>query len=190
MKILFSLLIIIFLNTILSAQLDLKNTILIDSSKVVKIGDKYLIAYQSINKTKGSQQTEIKYANLNFETIGFDQTKWNVKPKSHAELNRISYLLTNNPALAIEIVGNTDDIGNNRKNTRLSHKRALSVKKYLVKSGIHPSRIKTKGLGDKNTLCENPCKKNRRVEFFVYGDGTDLNKSWLKMYSPDKSIVK
>ncbi len=184
MKIIFSFLTLLFLNTFLLAQTNIKSSVQADSSKVVKIGDKLFIAYQSINKTNGSEYSQIRYENLNFENILFSETKWKVLPESFSKLNHISHLLKNNSNLSVVVTGFTDNIGSKRKNIKLSHKRALSAKKYLINTGIHPSRIVTKGLGDQHANCESPCAENRRVEFLVYGEGADLNKSWIKMYFP------
>lgn len=67
----------------------------------------------------------------------------------------------------IEIVGYTDSIGKQSYNLKLSEKRALSVKEYLLNTYNLPDSLVTtigKGIIKDNTLLE----KNRRVELRVY----------------------
>jgi outer membrane protein OmpA-like peptidoglycan-associated protein len=79
-------------------------------------------------------------------------------------------MLTDDPALKLEIDGHTDSDGADAANLDLSQKRADSVRTYLVANyKIDTSRLSTKGLGetkpiDANTTPEGKAN-NRRVEF-------------------------
>jgi len=71
--------------------------------------------------------------------------------------------------LNIEIQGHTDSDGSEIYNQNLSEKRAVSVKKYLVSSGISKTRLSTVGVGESMPVAENNTAegkaKNRRIEF-------------------------
>lgn len=70
----------------------------------------------------------------------------------------------------IEINGFTDDVGTVSSNQVLSEKRAEGVRNYLVRGGVEPERITTKGFGEDPNFFVGDNKtpegrqKNRRVE--------------------------
>ena len=71
----------------------------------------------------------------------------------------------------IEIHGHTDEVGNSASTVRLSERRALSVKTFLVKRGIDAVRILTKGFGNTKPKIKNASieqrKANRRIEIIL-----------------------
>ena len=73
----------------------------------------------------------------------------------------------------IEIVGHTDDVGDDDYNQELSEQRAETVRDYLVKTGVDPSKIVTVGAGESMPITTNSTAEgraeNRRVEVFVLG---------------------
>ena len=88
--------------------------------------------------------------------------------------NFVDYL-KDNPKLKIGIYGHTDNIGDPKKNLRLSQERAQSVRDYLVLMGIKSKRIvEVKGFGDTKPIASNATSlgrsKNRRTEFVVILD--------------------
>jgi outer membrane protein OmpA-like peptidoglycan-associated protein len=89
-------------------------------------------------------------------------------------LDRVAVILERYSRYNVVIEGHTDDIGNDDYNRKLSERRALSVRDYLIKKGIDPSRMQYEGLGESmpfypNTNDENR-KRNRRVEFLLLKD--------------------
>ena len=61
--------------------------------------------------------------------------------------------MTENPTLVIQLRSHTDHRGSTKANQRLAQKRAQSCVDYLVKEkGIHPDRIKAKGLGESEPI--------------------------------------
>ena len=68
----------------------------------------------------------------------------------------------------LSIIGHTDAIGSEAYNQSLSEKRAESVAKYFIKSGISNNRISTQGRGEKDPIAPNNTQNgrylNRRVE--------------------------
>ena len=101
--------------------------------------------------------------------ILFDTGSDVIKPESGPTLRTILALLNEDPGLRFAIEGHTDDQGGPKVNGPLSEKRAAAVKAWLVKQGIDPGRLTSKGLGqtkpiDKNDTAEGRAN-NRRVEF-------------------------
>ena len=90
-------------------------------------------------------------------------------PDSYPALNDLCAKLKANPKVKILIEGHTDNRGSFKYNMRLSRRRAMAVKRYLVKKcGIDPSRIKTKGYGPTKPIADNSTPEgrelNRRIE--------------------------
>jgi len=102
------------------------------------------------------------------DTVMFDFDKSDIKKQFTYVLDEVAYVLENNPYVTVEVQGNTDSIGKESYNQKLSERRAVAVKKYLVAKGIASHRLKTKGFGatrpiDTNLTNEGRAK-NRRVE--------------------------
>lgn len=95
--------------------------------------------------------------------IFFDTAKWDLKPESTVELDKLVALLKENPTLPIEISGHTDDIGKDTDNLILSQKRAKSVLDYLVLKGVNPLKIKSEGYGKTHPFVANNSEENRRL---------------------------
>lgn len=76
-------------------------------------------------------------------------------------------------ATYIEIVGHTDDVGDNDYNQELSEQRAQAVGRYLVKAGVDSSKIVAMGAGERLPVASNATDEgraeNRRVEVLVLG---------------------
>jgi outer membrane protein OmpA-like peptidoglycan-associated protein len=111
---------------------------------------------------------------VELKNIFFDVDKWDLKPDSKAELDKLIAFLTKNPGLKIELGGHTDNSGDKKNNLVLSSNRAKSVYDYLITTGkIDAGRLQYKGYGDTvpkvaNDSPENKAK-NRRTEFKVIG---------------------
>lgn len=106
------------------------------------------------------------------ENLFFDFDKATIKPESEPELQKLHELLTDNPNIKIHIVGNTDDVGSDAYNDKLSLERARSVYNEMVKRGIDKARMTFEGKGKRNPVCteydSEECRaKNRRVEFTI-----------------------
>lgn len=92
-----------------------------------------------------------------------------LKPDAHESLDNIAEgikLISGDNAVVIE--GHTDAKGNDAYNQRLSYRRALSVKRYLVKQhGLNTSQLKAVGKGRSEPLntADPFASENRRVQF-------------------------
>lgn len=80
------------------------------------------------------------------ETL-FDLNKAFIKPRAKAELDDLAVRIRSMPARSIEASGHSDRSGPVRFNQRLSEKRALAVRKYLVMKGVPAASIVAVGKG-------------------------------------------
>ena len=109
--------------------------------------------------------------------IFFDSDKFDLRPESQNELNRLSQFLKAFPEVQIQINGYTDDKGEDSYNKTLSQKRAESVVQALVKRGVEVERLKAVGFGESMPIASNKNKDgsenpegmamNRRIEFEI-----------------------
>lgn len=110
---------------------------------------------------------------IELKNVFFDVDKFDLKPESKAECEKLVAFLKNNAKLRIEISGHTDSDGNKKANQILSQNRAKAVYDYCVNAGIPAARLAFKGYGDTkpkvpNTTPENKAK-NRRTEIKIIG---------------------
>ncbi|MEO5673836.1 MAG: OmpA family protein [Chitinophagales bacterium] len=138
---------------------------------------------------------------------GFDSA--NLRPESKPGLDSLYQILTENPAIVVEISSHTDSKGNDKYNQKLSQARAQSVVDYLIERSIPTDRLKAKGYGESKPIAPNtlPNKKdnpegrqlNRRTEFRVIGTipgkeliyemgnpGFEINPNDLNLQQPDQ----
>ncbi len=96
-----------------------------------------------------------------------------------AQLQKISRLMKDYPAIRVRLIGHADAKGPADYNLVLSQKRARTTLQYLLNLGIEESRLSTTGLGEKNFVAinsnpdgtDNPEGRqlNRRVEYEITG---------------------
>jgi adhesin transport system outer membrane protein len=91
-----------------------------------------------------------------------------IDEKSWANIERFAEFVKKNKQYKIHVVGHTSSKGDADLNKRLSLRRAIAVKKALVKLGIDPKRITTEGRGEDEPIADNSTPEgkylNRRVE--------------------------
>lgn len=94
-----------------------------------------------------------------------------IRESAKPTLAEIARALLNNPDKNLEVTGHTCDLGSISYNQGLSERRAESVKRYLVDSGISADRITTLGRGELQPLVPNTSEEarslNRRVELVI-----------------------
>lgn len=111
-------------------------------------------------------------------SVFYERSKSRIDERKSPGLKQLLEVLKEHTHVVIEIGAHTDATGSAKYNKELSEKRAQSVKKYLEKKGISPSRLVAKGYGESKLL--NKCKDgvrcsdnehavNRRTEFKVIG---------------------
>jgi len=108
-----------------------------------------------------------------FKNVLFEINSFQLKDTNNVELNELAQLLLENPNLRIEIIGHTDNTGDEEKNILLSTKRAKSIVSYLIEKGISINRLTYKGLGSSTPIADNKTEAgkaaNRRTEFVIIG---------------------
>ncbi len=111
-----------------------------------------------------------KKKKVRLNNIFFDFDKYELKPESFPELNRIVKILKDNPLLNIHIEGHTDSVGTEEYNMQLARRRAESVRNYLVNKGISNYRIVVFAFGSSIPIAPNTTEEgralNRRVEIW------------------------
>ena len=102
--------------------------------------------------------------------FNFDSSTLN--PKFIKQLDAIIGKLKDRQYSSLEVTGHTDNIGKDGYNLDLSARRAKTIKEYLImKLGIKPDMITTKGMGEKFPRTTNATaegrRMNRRVEIIL-----------------------
>jgi OmpA-OmpF porin, OOP family len=100
--------------------------------------------------------------------VEFDSDKADIKAKYHDEIKKVADFMKKYPDLNAVIEGHTDSTHTAVYNQKLSERRAISVREYLIKNfGIKESRIKAVGYGEEKPIADNKTEagkqKNRRV---------------------------
>jgi OOP family OmpA-OmpF porin len=110
-------------------------------------------------------------AKITLKNIYFNVSKYDLKPESFPELDRLVTVMQSNPTMQIRLEGHTDTVGEFDANVELSRNRVNEVKRYLVDKGISTSRIETVGYGPSRPINTNKTLKerpeNRRVEMVI-----------------------
>ncbi|HQV31424.1 MAG TPA: OmpA family protein [Calditrichia bacterium] len=108
-------------------------------------------------------------AKIILDGITFASGKADITPNSEFILNKAYNTLEAYPDMQVEIQGYTDNVGSRAVNLRLSQRRADAVRLWLVRKGIDPGRIVSRGYGPDNPIDSNSNKdgraRNRRIEF-------------------------
>jgi outer membrane protein OmpA-like peptidoglycan-associated protein len=104
--------------------------------------------------------------------IHFETDSDVIKPKSFGILDEVVDTLLNHSEIRkVEIQGHTDSRGKRDYNVDLSERRARSVRRYLVESGVEGKRLESKGFGPDKPIAPNITgagrARNRRVEFHI-----------------------
>ena len=155
-------------------QIDKLNPIIPLQPKKVRLTyfNKLKIPINPTMKPIKSKKIKQDFSNINFPNILF-ATASDVIVKSEKEgIDEIVDFMRKYPYVFLEIHGHTDNQGTKDFNLDLSKRRALAAKKLIVKSGIAPGRIVTRGYGDTKPITTNDTEqgmaKNRRIEFYIF----------------------
>ena len=101
-------------------------------------------------------------------SVTFPPNKFNVDEKLISQLENFASFLRNNPGYDVIIYGYTDSIGNDKKNLKLSQRRADAVKEALTRYSISSIRMTAIGKGEADPVADNETKEgraqNRRIE--------------------------
>lgn len=110
-------------------------------------------------------------ASIVLNNVFFDVNKFDIKPESYIELNKLIQFLNDNPTVSIEISGHTDNVGKPADNKLLSENRAKRVVAYLQHKFISPKRLTFIGYGETRPVADNKTEAgkalNRRTEIRI-----------------------
>jgi outer membrane protein OmpA-like peptidoglycan-associated protein len=108
---------------------------------------------------------------LTLGDVLFETGRADLKPGSVARLDQLADFMQRHPERSVVVEGHTDSVGSDESNLLLSQRRAESVKAYLLRRGLDPSRVTTTGLGESMPVASNDDpggrQQNRRVEIVV-----------------------
>jgi outer membrane protein OmpA-like peptidoglycan-associated protein/Mg-chelatase subunit ChlD len=129
---------------------------------------------------KDTVQTQFSYdntpdiGNVVLLNVFFDSDKSDLKPESQSAVRNVVSMMKAFPNMTIEVRGHTDNANRTKDadhNTKLSQRRADSVRDALVKAGVAVKRITSVGYGDKEPVASNDTEdgksQNRRTEFKI-----------------------
>ena len=161
---------------------------MVDSPNLLQanIGDYFIVEAMDVLPEKGhfvgvsnfriAEATEDLRSQLlkngKFSTTGiyFDIAAYTVKKESYGVLSEIAKMLKENPEINLQIIGHTDNQGDESYNQFLSKMRAQTVKQILSEEfEIEDDRLEFIGKGATEPVDDNTSEKgranNRRVEF-------------------------
>ncbi|MFN7954506.1 MAG: OmpA family protein [bacterium] len=102
------------------------------------------------------------------QAVYFDTAKHELTPHSQMIVREAVRQIAADPKMMLIAEGNTDSVGSDAANQKLSIDRAKAVKMELVAAGIDPSRIEIVGFGESRPIATNSTPEgraqNRRVD--------------------------
>jgi outer membrane protein OmpA-like peptidoglycan-associated protein len=105
---------------------------------------------------------------VRLDRVQFKADSPNLDSASFSALEEVYRFLANNPNVAVEVGGHTNNIPPDDYCDKLSGDRARTVTDYLISKGISPDRLQYKGYGKRKPIADNKTsqglKLNQRVE--------------------------
>ena len=118
---------------------------------------------ERLAKERERQLQEQRFLN---EHVYFDFDKYDLKPMAVEVLKFKTKWLMDNPGVSVVVEGHCDERGTEEYNLALGDRRANSIKKFLMDSGITEARLSTISYGEESPLdprhTEEAWAKNRR----------------------------
>ncbi len=122
---------------------------------------------------RATQQPTAEKVTLDTDTY-FDFDRATLKPEGKQKLDELVSRVTSMQLEVAIATGHTDRTGTDSYNQKLSERRALRVKSYLVEKGLPADRIFTDGKGEKQPVASNATRegraRNRRVDVELVGN--------------------
>lgn len=110
---------------------------------------------------------------LAVRSVQFEFGSDRLTPVSKQSLDKVGVVLGKYPGQKVFILGHTDSKGSDAFNLKLSERRAIQCRQYLINKGIAADRLTAKGFGESKPVATNKTTegqaKNRRVEFDLGG---------------------
>jgi flagellar motor protein MotB len=126
-----------------------------------------LVLAETVMDTRKDLFVDGKYVT---NSILFETNSDKIQPASLPSVGVVADYMKANPTVKLNVIGHTDNVGQDAANMDLSARRAKSVVKELVDfHKIDPSRLTSEGMGESKSIGDNNTlegrAKNRRVEF-------------------------
>lgn len=117
------------------------------------------------------KKEEEEILNTAFQNLEFETSKAVIKAESFASLDELAALLVKKNTWKLRAAGHTDNVGDAKKNLKLSQDRTEAVAKYLASKGVAITRIIVEYYGASKPIADNKTpegkQRNRRVEMSV-----------------------
>ncbi len=111
---------------------------------------------------------------ITFGDVLFDVNSAELKPSGRREIQKLADFLNRHQGRQVMIEGYTDSTGSAEHNQRLSERRAQAVERELIRMGVDPRRLVTRGYGQDFPVASNDSSSgramNRRVEVTIADD--------------------
>ncbi|GEM_PF-1032849 len=124
---------------------------------------------EEIETTPEAENEEWNRTISTFANVQFEYNSSRVTRESENSLDYIALVMEIEEDFNITIDAHTDNVGSTNFNKSLSVRRANAVKRYLIRKGVNPSRLKVNGYGEEKPISDNDTEQgramNRRVEF-------------------------
>jgi outer membrane protein OmpA-like peptidoglycan-associated protein len=95
---------------------------------------------------------------IQIKNILYDFDKYNLRPESKVELNKLVSYMKSHPKYKVELQSHTDCRGTYKYNEKLSENRSKSCVKYILSQDISKDKITAKGYGEYQLLENCPCE--------------------------------
>lgn len=133
------------------------------------------LAAQLADQAKVEQTTDqngLQAIKVTFDGgILFPTNGTTLSPQAQADLSRFAANLKENPGTNVQVYGFTDNTGSLAANEKVSTGRADAVLRYLVNSGVSPTRVYAQGIPMADYVASNDTAagraQNRRVEIYI-----------------------
>ncbi len=136
------------------------------SNKNIK--NETLVVKITEDETNNKTEITINEPKLKFENkvVYFEFGKDNLKSDDELKnyFNELKLFLNQNKTNKIDLIGHTDDVGDEKENELLGLKRAECVKKMLIEVGIEDNQIQTISKGENDPTNSNVTKEGRDLE--------------------------
>ncbi|OFY96183.1 MAG: hypothetical protein A3K10_09045 [Bacteroidetes bacterium RIFCSPLOWO2_12_FULL_31_6] len=130
--------------------------------------DETLVVKISEDETNNKTEITVNEPKLKLENkvVYFEFGKDNLKSDDELSnyFNELKLFLNQNKTTKIDLIGHTDDVGDEKENELLGLKRAECVKKMLMEVGIEDNQIQTLSKGENDPIDSKVTKEGRDLE--------------------------
>ncbi|WP_288423061.1 OmpA family protein [uncultured Spirosoma sp.] len=137
-------------------------TVVIELKPITKPDSGRLVALNEADLRAGDR--------IILQNIQFEQSRSELLVPGKSELDKVAAWMQVHTTARVELSGHTSNEGDKSANLALSKERAAACKRYLLRKGVGPDRIKAVGYGQERPIVSNDTPErtlNRRVELRI-----------------------